>query len=81
MAKGAAATGWLHNQAGKWCYNVVCKERSALREKARPTHSLLTYYSEVSKWLEAIAKRARHDATAQRTSVRKHFKGRGVAGK
>jgi|TARA_B110000196_G_C20978847_1_gene582332 hypothetical protein len=35
----------------------------------------------VSKWLEAIAKRARHDATAQRTSVRKHFKGRGVAGK
>ena len=60
---------------------VVCKERSALREKARPTHSLLTYYSEVSKWLEAIAKRARHDATAQRTSVRKHFKGRGVAGK
>ena len=36
-AKGAAATGWLHNQAGKSCYNVVCKERSALREKARPT--------------------------------------------
>lgn len=36
-AKGAAATGWLHNQAGKWCYNDVCKERSALREKARPT--------------------------------------------
>tara|TARA_B100000795_G_scaffold14189_1_gene9703 strand:- start:703 stop:810 length:108 start_codon:yes stop_codon:yes gene_type:complete len=35
----------------------------------------------VSKWLEAIAKRARHDATAQRSSIRKNFKGHGVAAK
>ena len=35
-AKGAPATGWLHNQAGKWCYNAACTERAALREQARP---------------------------------------------
>ena len=35
----------------------------------------------VTEWFGEIAKRARHDATAQRTAVRKHFKGRGVAEK
>ena len=35
----------------------------------------------VAEWLESIAKRARHDATAQRSSVRAQFKGKAVTGR
>ena len=33
------------------------------------------------EWMGEIAKRARHDATAQRATVRSQFKGRAIAGK
>ena len=32
----APDTGMLHNEINKWCYNVVCLERSTLREADRP---------------------------------------------
>ena len=33
----------------------------------------------VAAWMGEIAKRAHHDAAAQRSSVRSQFKGKGVA--
>ena len=63
-----------------------------MRSLRHRTHRVLDWWNngaaldnphcdEVEDWFEAIAKRARHDATAQRASVRKNFQGRAVAGK
>ncbi len=61
----------LHARARRW------RRRGEVLEWWNSGRALDPESSEVEKWLQDCATRARRDATARSTNVRSHYKGKG----